>query len=61
MTNDEWIAKLGTLPPQHRVSIEVVMERLTTVLNGYIERLMDMEREIARLRQRVEGDERGHE
>lgn len=57
MTNDEWIARLGTFPPQHRVLAEALMERITTVLNGYAQRQLDdaerierLEREIAEVR-----------
>ena len=58
MTNDEWIARLAELPPQHRILAELIMERLNTVIQAHANRQLEdsqrLERRIEVLRGRIE-------
>ncbi len=58
MTNDEYIARLGELPPQHRGLAELLMERVTTVIVGNLNHYLDTQqrqaRQIAELRTRLD-------
>jgi hypothetical protein len=50
MTNDEWVATIAAMPPQHRVLAEALMERKIEVLRSL----------IADLRQSIEALEQAH-
>jgi hypothetical protein len=58
MTNDEWIAALGALPPQHRVLAGLLMERLNTIITAHANRQHDdiqrLERRLADVRFRLD-------